>query len=89
MPIVPTVELPPGIPFTDHVTFGLILPVPCTVAVNDCEEPAYTFCDSGSIVTELTRPKTRFACEVPDLVESALLTAFMTTAVGAVKYGAW
>ena len=38
--IVPTVELPPLIPSTDHVTVGLLCP--CTVAVNCCVAPVVT-----------------------------------------------
>jgi hypothetical protein len=47
--IVPTVEFPPLMPFTLHVT--AVFDVPETVAVNGCCAPSNTFTDRGDIVT--------------------------------------
>jgi hypothetical protein len=48
---VPTLELPPAAPFTDHVTPELS---PVTIAVNCTELPAATTADWGETVTVMS-----------------------------------
>src|SRR5487761_509066 len=50
--MVPTEELPPGIPFTSQVTAGL--EAFCTVAMNWTFPPAETCAEDGEIVTLAT-----------------------------------
>jgi hypothetical protein len=52
--IVPTVELPPAIPFTLHVTPGAGLPVAESVAVNTCPPSVGTFAVGGDSVTTMS-----------------------------------
>jgi hypothetical protein len=47
---VPSVALPPAVPFTDQVTFVFVLPV--TVAVNACVAPARKVALAGATTTE-------------------------------------
>ena len=47
---VPSVALPPAVPFTDQVTFVFVLPV--TTAVNDCVAPARKVALAGATPTE-------------------------------------
>jgi len=48
--IVPTVEFPPAMPFTVHVT--AVLDVPVTVAVNCCVAPSESDALAGVMATE-------------------------------------
>jgi hypothetical protein len=48
--MVPTVALPPVVPFTAQVT--LVLVVPLTVALNDRDWPTLTLALVGEIITE-------------------------------------
>lgn len=52
--IVPSVELPPAIPFTLHVTAVEALPVPVTVAVKTCAPPVATVADKGKTLTTMS-----------------------------------
>jgi hypothetical protein len=49
--IVPTVALPPAVPFTDHCTAWFVLPE--TVAVKVCEDPVRMLAVPGTTVTEI------------------------------------
>lgn len=52
--MVPIVELPPGIPFTLHVTAVLV--VPETLAVNTCAPPDGTVALAGETVIAIATP---------------------------------
>ncbi len=83
--IVPTLEFPPWMLFTDHITPVLLVPV--TVAVNCLVRPACTVTGVGATETEIVDvDETTFTVALADLVGSALLTAVRVTSglVGAV-----
>ena len=76
--IVPSVEFPPVMPFTDQVT--AVLEVPLTVAVNCCVCPTWTDALVGDIVIETMGAIVTVASA--DFVGSAELTAATVTADG-------
>lgn len=51
--IVPTTDVPPGVPLTAHETAGLKAPVPVTVAVNCCVVPVCTEAEGGLTETDV------------------------------------
>jgi hypothetical protein len=74
--IVPTVEFPPAVPFTLHVT--AVLALPFTVAVNCWVCDSSTAAVAGDTVTETPLPTTVTAAWA-DLVVSATLVAVTVT----------
>jgi len=54
--MVPSGWLPPGVPFTDHVTDELNVPVPWTLTANCCLFPGRTLMLAGTTVTEVMLP---------------------------------
>lgn len=78
--IVPSVALPPAIPFTLHVTPFAGLPVPVTVAVNTCAPPVAMLAGLGATVTAMSSLK--FTAADPLAWGSALLTAVTVTVAG-------
>jgi hypothetical protein len=77
--MVPAVAVPPGAPFTDHVTveFGSFF----TVAANCCAPiPACTFAPAGD--TDTAPAAVIVTVAAPDLVESATDTARTATVAG-------
>jgi len=75
---VPTVALPPAIPFTLQVT--AVFAVPVTVAVNCCVAPVTTEALVGLTVT--ATPETIVTDAEADLVGSNWLVAITVTVAG-------
>lgn len=76
--IVPTLALPPAIPFTSHAM--LALAAMQNDAVNDCVWPSATFAEAGAI--EFVDAQVIVALELPDFELSAALAAVMVTVAG-------
>jgi hypothetical protein len=79
--MVPSVELPPAMPFTLHVTAVDGLPVAVTLAVNACPAPVETVAEIGEIPTTMSSLSDMTADAVDE--GSALLDATIVT-LGAV-----
>lgn len=62
--IVPAVDEPPGVPFTDQLT--VVFELPLTAAENVSEEPARTFAVAGETTTAIAEPGTGFDFCVDD-----------------------
>ena len=69
--IVPSVELPPTIPPTLHVTLVEAVPAPATVAVKTCAPPAGTLPVAGEIFTAMLAGETGTVAEVDAAAEGA------------------
>ena len=82
---MPTVALPPAVPFTDQVTVFALSPV--TVAVNCCTWPAATNAFCGETVTDAAAGLIVTMAE-PLFVVSVLLVATTVAVVAAVTVGA-
>ena len=76
--MVPSVVLPPGIPFTSQ-TIGEV-GAGQKDAVKDCAEPSATFADAGEI--ELAPPQTIVTLAFADFEVSATLAAVTVTVAG-------
>src|SRR5579863_3823993 len=59
--IVPTVELPPAIPFTFHAKPAAGLPVADSLAVNTCAPPVGMFTGFGETVTAMSSVRVTLA----------------------------
>ncbi len=85
---VPTVVLPPGIPFTLQVTLAAPLPVPLTLAVKTCPPPAGTSTGLGVTLTAMlsinVTAADALACESALLTASTMMLADEGIAAGAV-----
>ena len=75
--IVPTVELPPAIPFTLHVTPDAPLPVPEILTVNTCSLSVGVLTAVGATITTISSVKLTVAEALACL--SAWLTAVTVT----------
>ena len=78
--IVPTVALPPAIPFTLHATAGAKTPDPETFAVKTWPPPLGTVALSGEILTVMS--SFRVIAAEPVAAASAWLTAVTVTLGG-------
>jgi hypothetical protein len=78
--MVPTVEFPPAIPFTVHVTPVAGFPVPFTLAVITCAPPSGRVTGLGVTVTTMSSFRSTAADALA--AEFALLTASTVTLAG-------
>lgn len=84
--MVPSVALPPEIPFTLHVTELPALPAPVTVAVNACSPPVGTFAVGGETETEIASVSVTVAD--PLALGLAALTAVTVIPTDGIAFGA-
>ena len=80
--MVPTVALPPVVPFTCHVTAVLVVPV--TVAIKTCKVPVLTWVTAGFVltVTATFGLAVMVAWADPEIVPSACDVAVIVTVAG-------